>query len=558
MVKRGVSRIVCILLFCSFLSCKKGGSDRNGLPAPPDELRIESISIEGHTWTGRLNGIPVKPDVKINFSAKVDLNSLPNGIVLTDENSSRIMLNFKSENDAKTILAVPESNLRFLSRYTLSINNKLTSAENVPLREGVTRLFQTGIDSSDKFSRVSDEELLTIIQRQTFRYFYDFAHPVSGMARERNSSGDEVTTGGTGFGVMALLVGIHRSFISRQEGLRRIATITDFLKKKCEKYHGAFAHWVNGNTGATVPFSEKDNGGDLVETSLLMQGLLCARQYFDRNSSDEIQLRNDINELWDGIDWNRYRNGQNVLYWHWSNQFGFAMNLKIEGWNESLITYVLAASSRTNSIDKKVYDEGWTRNGNFKNGNNYLGVRLPLGLPMGGPLFIAHYSFLGIDPRGLKDAYADYFEQNRAHSLINQKYCADNPKQFYGYSPLCWGLTAGDDNESGYGAHSPTNDVGVVSPTAAVSSLPYVPDESMATIRFFYYTLGDKLFKDYGFMDGFNLTDLWFSNSFLAIDQGPQIIMIENYRSGLLWNLFMSCPEVKTGMNKLGFSSPHL
>jgi hypothetical protein len=307
-----------------------------------------------------------------------------------------------------------------------------------------------------------------------------------------------------------------------------------------------------------IPFSQRDNGADLVETSYLMQGLLTARQYFDGVDAAETALRSDINALWNGVEWDWFRRGgENVLYWHWSPGYDWEMNHPIRGWNEALITYVLAASSPGHAVPKQVYDEGWALSGGMKNGATYFGEQLPLGPAQGGPLFFAHYSFLGINPNNLKDAYADYGAQTRAHTLINYKYCVANPKNFYGYSAQCWGLTASDDI-NGYMAHEPANDNGVISPTAALSSFPYTPEQSMQALHFFYYTLGDKLWKEYGFIDAFSLHHLWFANSFLAIDQGPIIIMIENHRSGLLWNLFMSCPEVKTGMRNLGFTSPYL
>ena len=376
------------------------------------------------------------------------------------------------------------------------------------------------------------------------------------MARERNSSGDVCTTGGTGFGIMSMIVAANRNFISRTDALNRIQKIVSFYKNNCTAYHGAFAHWINGSSGATVPFSTQDDGADLVETSYLMQGLLCARQYFNAASADETTLRDDINSLWNAVDWNWFRqNNQNVLYWHWSPNFGWAINQQISGWNEAMIVYVLAASSNTNAISKNVYDNGWASNGAEQNGNSYYGIKLPLGPNLGGPLFFTHYSFLGINPHELSDAYANYWTQDTAHSKINYKYCVANPNQFYGYSNLCWGLTASDE-QGGYSAHSPTNDNGTITPTAAISSLPYTPTESMNALKFFYYTLGDKLWGDYGFVDAFNLNNLWFADSYLAIDQGPEIVMIENYRTGLLWNLFMSCPEIKDGMKTLGFSSP--
>jgi hypothetical protein len=341
-----------------------------------------------------------------------------------------------------------------------------------------------------------------------------------------------------------------------EEGLERLQTIVAFLKNTAERFHGAYPHWLNGATGEAVAFSEKDNGADLVETSFLMQGLLTARQFFNGGGAEETAFRADINEIWEGVEWDWFRNGeQEVLYWHWSPDFEWQMNFPIRGWNECLITYVLAASSPGHSIPKSVYDNGWARNGAIVNNGIYQGVQLPLGPAFGGPLFFAHYSFLGLNPFDLADAYANYWTQNVAHTRINYNYCVANPKGYVGYSELVWGLTA-SDNQNGYSAHSPDNDLGVISPTAAISSIPYTPDESMAALRFFYYKLGDKIWKEYGFVDAFNLNTPWFASSFLAIDQGPQIVMIENFRSGLLWNLFMSCPEVKDGLMKLGFTSP--
>ena len=349
-------------------------------------------------------------------------------------------------------------------------------------------------------------------------------------------------------------------FISKADGLDRIVKITSFLKNNCTRYHGAFSHWINGATGVTVPFSLKDNGADLVETSYLFQGLLCARQYFDGLDATQTNLRLDINALWNGVEWSWFRqpNNQEVLYWHWSPDYQWDMNMPIHGYNEALITYVLAASSPGFSISKSVYDNGWAKNGQIENGQTFYGTVLPVGPSLGGPLFFAHYSFLGINPTGLIDQYANYLTQNTAHSKINYYYCLSNPLNYNCYSKDCWGLTASDDNISGYAAHAPGNDLGIISPTAAISSLPFTPIESLSAMRFFYYKLGDKIWGTYGFSDAFNLTNIWFASSTLSIDQGPQIIMIENYRTGLLWKLFMSCPEVKTGMKNLGFQSPNL
>jgi hypothetical protein len=403
---------------------------------------------------------------------------------------------------------------------------------------------------------ISDTALLDLVQKQTFRYFWDFAHPVSGMARERSNVsygyGDEVvTTGGTGFGIMSIIVATERQWIQRDTAARHLLKMVLFLEK-ANSYHGAFPHWMNGATGKTIPFGRKDDGADLVETSYLFEGLLCARQYFNQDNAIENELRNRIGWMWNDIEWNWFTNGQNVLYWHWSPNNGWAMNFPVHGFNECLIMYVLAASAEHYPISAAVYDKGWAQGSFFKNGKTFYGYTLPLGFDYGGPLFFSHYSFLGLNPNGLKDKYADYWLQNKNHTLINHDYCVANPGKFKGYGENCWGLTA-SDTYNGYDAHSPTNDHGTISPTAALSAFPYTPEYSMKALRHFYDDLGDKIWGKYGFVDAFNETKGWYAKSYLAIDEGPIVVMIENYRSGLLWKLFMSAPEIQKGLNKLGF-----
>ncbi len=413
---------------------------------------------------------------------------------------------------------------------------------------------------ADRPKNLSDSALLDLVQRQTFRYFWDFAHPVSGLARERSNIaynyGDEVvTTGGSGFGIMSVIVATERGWIGRDTATNFLLKMVKFLLK-ADAYHGVFPHWLHGATGKTIPFSRKDDGADLVESSFLFQGLLCARQYFNGDNPAERELRNRISSLWNDIEWDWFtRGGQEVLYWHWSPNNGWAMNFPLRGFNECLITYVLAASAERYPVPASVYHRGWAQSNFFKNGKKFYDIELPLGFDYGGPLFFSHYSFLGLDPRGLKDRYADYWMQNKNHTLINRAYCIDNPKKFKGYGESCWGLTA-SDTYRGYAAHSPTEDLGTITPTAALSAFPYTPEYSMQALKHFYYNLGDKLWSEYGFVDAFNETQNWYASSHLAIDQGPIIVMIENYRSGLLWNLFMSCPEVKAGLKKLGFTTP--
>lgn len=409
---------------------------------------------------------------------------------------------------------------------------------------------------------LSDEELMTLVQKQTFGYFWDGAEPVSGMAPERihfdgSYDANIVTTGGSGFGIMAILVGIERGFITREQGLTRLERIIGWLET-ADRFHGVYSHWLYGSTGKVRPFSSDDDGGDIVETSFLFQGLLCVRQYFREGNAREKQLASKIDTLWREVEWNWHRgeNVENVLIWHWSPNFGWKKNHKIQGYNECLITYVMAASSPTFPIPPEVYHKGWARDGGITGGPTKYGYTLALrhnGSPgYGGPLFWAHYSFLGLNPTGLSDRYADYWTHNRNHVLIDYNYCVENPKNFSGYGPDCWGLTA-SYSVKGYSAHKPENDLGVISPTAALASMPYAPNESLAAMRYFYEKLGSRLWGTYGFYDAFSQGKAWFPQRYLAIDQGPVIVMIENYRSGLLWKLFMSCPEVQTGLNNLEF-----
>jgi hypothetical protein len=548
--------VVALTAIAVVLSCDNGDDD---VPLPPaTPLNFNTLRINGANSNLTPYNVNKNAALKFSFSAPVNRSTVSNCFLFQDMNGVSVNYIASYENGDSSVIVQPATALQYLSKYKIVVATTLRSTNGGNLSSPVNVTLTTQIDSSRKFSPLSNSQLLDKVQQQTFKYFWDFAHPVSGLARERNTSGDLVTSGGSGFGIMAIPVAISRNFITRAQGLARMQTIVGFLKNTAVKVKGAFPHWLNGATGAIIPFSTNDNGADLVETSYLMMGLLTARQYFNNSDPAEVALRNDINTLYNNVEWNWFRqNNQNVLYWHYSPDKGWAINLPIRGWNECLITYVLAASSTTFGIPSIVYTSGWKSGSNFTNGNTYFGIPLPLGPPLGGPLFFSQYSFLGINPNGLVDQSANYLVQNTNHSYINYNYCKANPKSYFGYSDSVWGLTA-SDIENGYTASSPTNDVGVIAPTAALSSFPYTPNESMAALHFYYYVLGDKLWKEYGFVDAFSLHSTWFANSFLAIDQGPIILMIENYRSNLLWNLFTGCPEIKAGLLSLGFQAPYL
>ncbi|MBS9522907.1 beta-glucosidase [Litoribacter alkaliphilus] len=411
----------------------------------------------------------------------------------------------------------------------------------------------------------SDEELLEMVSYYTFRYFWEGAEPNSGLARERIHIDGEypqddahiITTGGSGFGLFALLAGIERGWITKDQGRERFERIVDFLAK-ADRFHGIWPHWLNGETGEVKPFGQKDDGGDLVESAFLMQGLLAVREYYKNEGQiQDKQLASKIDQLWEEMEWDWHtQGGQDVLFWHWSPNYGWDMNFPLLGYDETLITYVLAASSPTHSVSADAYHKGWARDGGIKTQQEPFGYKLELkhngAEEMGGPLFWAHYSYIGLNPKGLKDKYADYWKHNRNHTLINRAWCVENPEGFKGYGEDLWGLTA-SYSVNGYSAHKPGSDLGVITPTAALSSYPYTPEESMEVIKNMYYNYGEKVFGRYGFYDAFSPEENWYPQRYLAIDQGPIVAMIENHRSGLGWNLFMAAPEIQEGLKKLGF-----
>lgn len=410
----------------------------------------------------------------------------------------------------------------------------------------------------------ANDPLLDTIQKQTFEYFWEGAEPNSGLARERlhmddvylTSPKNTVTTGGSGFGFMAILVGIKRGYITREDAVKRFEKMVDFLGK-ADRFHGVWPHWLNGETGKVVPFSKKDNGGDLVETAFLIQGMLTVKEYFKNGNDKEKQLANKIDQLWKEVEWDWYTKGEDVLYWHWSPTYEWDMNFPVGGYNECLVMYVLAAASPTYPISKEVYDKGWALNGNIISKDSLYDIPLVLNYYENddvdvGPMFWAHYSYLGLNPKGLEDQYADYWELVKNQAKIHHAYAVDNPKNFKGYGDSLWGMSS-SYSINGYSGHRPGNDLGVISPTAALASFPYTPNESMKMLHYLY-TKQDSLIGKYGPYDAFSLDEGWYVPRYLAIDQGPILIMIENYRSGMLWDLFMQNDDVQHGLDKLGFT----
>lgn len=424
---------------------------------------------------------------------------------------------------------------------------------------------------SARTHEMTDDELLDMLQLANFRYYWEACEPNSGLSLEDiPGHTDMIATGASGFGMMAILTGIKRGFITREQGVERFLRITKFLSS-AERYHGVFPHFMNGKTGETIAwFGHRDNGGDLVETSFLFEGLISALEFFDLDNKDEETIRNRIRKLWEEAEWDWYRRSpdSDYLYWHWSPDQGWVINHRLIGWNETLVTYFLAIASPTHGVPADLYYSGWasqsdiaanyrswavSHDGNrYVNGNSYYGQKLAIGESTGGPLFFCHYSFLGLDPHALTDRFTNYYENNKAIATINYRYCVENPKGFEGYGEDSWGLTASDGFE-GYTASEPAThiDEGKLTPTGALASFPYTPEESMRAFKHFYRDCGEYLWGEYGFYDAFNPTVNWVSPIFMGLNQGPITVMIENYRTGFIWNLFMQNEDVKSGIKKL-------
>jgi len=461
-----------------------------------------------------------------------------------------------------------------INRYSDFIGRSGVSAEyKVAASSQAYQLSETSPAASASTREFTDDELLTMLKEDCFHYYWDGADPHSGMARE-NIPGDDriVATGATGMGIAALVVGVDRGFITRTQGSERVTKIVGFLEH-AQRYHGAWSHYMDGSTGKTMPvFGMFDNGADLVETSFLMEGLLAARQYFHGDSPAERDIYQRITRLWESVEWDWYRGptAGDFLYWHWSSEWKWQIQHPLIGFNEVMITYLLAMSSPTHSVPATMYYSGWagqastalsyragwsgsTAGDHYRNGGTYYGIKLDVGVGTGGPLFFTDYSYFGFDPHSLHDRYtSSYFENNRNIALINRAYCIANPKHFEGYGANAWGLTA-SDGPWGYVPHAPNDndDKGTLTLTGALSSFPYTPEASTAALKHYYRDLGNQLWDIYGPRDACNPTQDWVSPIYMGLNQAPIVVMVENYRTGLVWKQFMSNPEIGEMLRKL-------
>lgn len=417
------------------------------------------------------------------------------------------------------------------------------------------------------------ESLMMEVQEASFRYFYNWRHPVSGLAREKTpprqietinnltlrylrqvrDSKQLCTTGATGMGMFNLVVGVERGFITRGEGIAWALQMLQFLSSKAERFHGAFSHWLEGDTGRTLPFAgPEDNGADTVETAFLASGFIVLREYFTGDDAAEKEIRQLADGLWRDIEWDWFTRGEGQgapLYWHWSPNYGWDKEVPVRGFNEAAILYVLAVASPTHAIRPDSYRKAWQHTG-YGSTREAFGIPMTLGHKLGPPLFFTHYSYLGLDPRRISYRGETYYEHFRKFCQVQVKYAASKANVFKGYGPL-WGLTA-SSGPKGYGVYSPgEKDDGTIAPTAALSSMPYLPKEGYAFLENLYLKYARELWKDYGFTDAFNLTQQWVSPLLLGIDAGPIAPMIENARTALCWKIFMKAPEVQAGLKTI-------
>lgn len=531
-------------------------------------LIIDEVSIDDDPPAGQNTALPAPQNVRaIGYDRHIEIRW--DGIQSPELGRYVIYRSLDGKRFEPVGIQIPGTNRYedFLGKAGVAAQYKVAASSRTYRSSALSQA------ASASTRELSDDELLTMLQEACFHYYWEGADPHSGMARE-NIPGDDriVATGASGMGIAALIVGVDRGFITRTQGLERLTKIVNFLEH-AQRYHGAWPHYLNGSTGRTMPvFGMFDNGGDLVETSFLMEGLLAARQYFRGSSSVEGDLYRRISRLWETVEWDWYRGPQpgDFIYWHWSAEWGWQIQHPLIGFNEVMITYLLAMSSPTHAVAPEMYYSGWasqsdravsyrrgwsasTDGDHYGNGRTYYNIKLDVGVGTGGPLFFTHYSFFGFDPHSLHDRYtSSYFENNRNIALINRAYCIADPKHFPGYGGDAWGLTA-SDGPDGYVAHAPdeNSDRGTITPTGALASFPYTPEASMTAFKHYYRDLGAQLWDIYGPRDAYNLGENWVSPIYMGLNQAPIVVMIENYRTGLVWKRFMANPEINVMLQKL-------
>ena len=378
-----------------------------------------------------------------------------------------------------------------------------------------------------------------------------------------------------GFGLAAYAVGAERRFITRADAIRRVLTTLRFFWESPQGngrdaigYRGFFYHFLDMETGRRAWESEVST----IDTTFLLAGALAAAAYFDGEAKDEREISTLADALYRRADWRWAQNGGLAVAHAWKPERGFAKS-RWEGYSEAILLYVLGLGSPTHALPEGSYG-AWTRTYRWKKlyGHEFL---------YAGPLFIHQLSHLWIDFRGIRDEFMrghgiDYFENSRRATLVQQQYAIRNPRRFTCYGEDCWGITASDgpgpatrridgverrfyDYKARSIPYGP--DDGTVAPWAAIASLPFAPEIVLPTIRHFHVA-HPQLLSTYGLQCSFNPTFTdgsrsgkgWYSLGYYGLEQGPIVLMIENYRSGFLWRLMKGCPYLVAGLRRAGFA----
>lgn len=439
-------------------------------------------------------------------------------------------------------------------------------------------LLTTSVGCDDSKSETSEKEKISAfkkdLKQRTFNYFWQIVDTANFQTDDRYPTRHFTSIAATGFALASYIIGVENTYISREAAAERVHKALNWLwnskqgpdNQGTTGYKGLYYHFLNYVDGTRY----KDVELSTIDSGLLFAGILACQSYFDKDQAIENEIRSLADSLFLRAEWDWAMNNQDVMSMGWKPESGF-IEASWKGYNEAMILLIMAMGSPTHPIPDDSW-ENWTKTYEWESFYGYEHLNF-------GPLFGHQYSHMFIDFRGIQDAYMqekqiDYFENSRRATLANRAYCMDNPSDFKGYGENFWGLTACDGpantklmlqnrerifktyNARG-AAHGYIEDDGTITPTAAGGSIPFTPDESIATLFAMKEKFGERLYQEYGFKDAYNLTfaeEGWFNPDYIGIDQGPILIMLENHETELIWNLMKKNQYIINGLQKAGFT----
>jgi hypothetical protein len=433
----------------------------------------------------------------------------------------------------------------------------------------------------------ADDEFLDTLQRRTFDWFWETTNPENGLVPDRWPTKSFCSVAAVGFGLAGYGVGVERGYVSRQQAIERTLNTLRFFaiapqsddSSKATGHHGFFYHFLNMQSGLRHPVCELSS----IDTSWLMCGVLFAREYFDRDDAAEREIRELADALYRRVEWTWMQPRPPLVCMSWRPEEGFG-SLEYKGYDEAMLLYVLALGSPTHPIDPAAWN---TFTSTYKWGDFYGYEHVNFA-----PLFGHQFAHVFVDFRGIRDAYMreknlDYFENSRRATYAQQAYAIKNPMRWKDYGEQIWGLTACDgpaDVKRTYAGEERLfrtysargagldyiNDDGTIAPTAAGGSIPFAPEICIPALRVMRDRYGDALFTKYGFLDSFNPSFMyndvelkhgrivegltWVDGDYLGIDQGPILLMAENFRTEHVWNVLKKSPYIRRGLERAGFT----